>query len=84
MPVIIPTPVTPLCTASKQALILGIMPSVIVSFLIISKISDEEIYSTSFFSLLRTPLTFVIKSNRLDLSDLAIAPAAVSPFILYV
>ena len=45
MPLIIPTPVTPLFTASKHALILGIMPSVMVSFLIIFKISVEEISS---------------------------------------
>ena len=43
---------------------------------------EEEISSMSFFSLSRTPLTFVIKSNLLDFKDFAIAPAAVSPFIL--
>ena len=78
------TAVTPLLTASKQVLIFGIIPSVIVPFLIISKISEEEISSMCFFSLLRTPFTLVIKSNLLDFKDFAIAPAAVSPFILYV
>ena len=39
---IIPTAVTPLLIASRQVLILGIIPPVIVSFLIISKISEED------------------------------------------
>ena len=58
------------------------MPSVIVSFLIISKISAEDISSINFFSLLRTPSTFVISNNLLAFKDLAIAIAAVSPLIL--
>ena len=48
------------------------------------KISNEEISSISFFSLFKTPSTFVIRSNLLDFKDFATAPAAVSPFILYV
>ena len=35
-----------------------------------------------FYFLSKTPSTFVIKSNLLDFNDFAIAPAAVSPFIL--
>ena len=47
------------------------------------KISDEEISLISFLSLSKTPSTFVINSNLLDFNDFAIAPAAVSPLILY-
>ena len=46
---IIPTALTPLLIASKQVFIFGIMPPVIVSFLIISKISEEDISSINFF-----------------------------------
>ena len=41
---IIPTAVTPLFIDSSPILILGIIPPVIVSFLTISKISEEDIY----------------------------------------
>ena len=44
----------------------------------------EEISSITFFSLSRTPSTFVISSSLLDFKDFAIAIAAVSPLILYV
>ena len=67
--------VTPLLIASKHAFILGIIPSVIVSFEIISKISDEEISSMSFLFLSNTPSTFVINNSLLDFKDFAMAIA---------
>ena len=50
--------------------------------LIIFNISDDETSSINLLFLSNTPSTLVIKSSRLDFSDLAIAPEAVSPFIL--
>ena len=44
---------------------------------------DEDISSISFLSLSKTPSTLVISSSLLDFNDFAIAPAAVSPLILY-
>ena len=48
------------------------------------RIAKPFILPLQFFSLFKTPSTLVIKSNLLDFRDFAIAPATVSPFILYV
>ena len=45
---------------------------------IISNIFEELISEISFFSLSKTPSTFVIKSSLLDLRDFATAPATIS------
>ena len=53
---------------------------------LVSELLQEGIVSTKtpeFLSLSRTPSTLVINSNLLDFNDFAIAPAAVSPLILY-
>ena len=56
--------------------------SIPVAHMVKQKISVEDISSINFFSLLRTPSTFVINNNLLAFKDLAIAIAAVSPLIL--
>ena len=49
-----------------------------------AKISDDVTSSINFFFLSKTPSIFVIKINLLAFNDFATAPAAVSPFMLYV
>ena len=82
VPFIIPTAVTPLFTASRQAFILGIIPPDIVSFSIFFKISVEEISCIIFYSYSKLHLHWSLKAIFLILKIFAIAPAAVSPLIL--
>ena len=81
-PSIITTPFTPLLATSKQLLILGIIPPVIVSFSINSFIELELISEIYFWSLSRTPSTSLIIINLLAPIFFAIEPAAVSALIL--
>src|SRR6056300_1755791 len=83
-PSIITTPLTPLLATSRQLLILGIIPPVIVSFSINCLIEVELISGISFWSLSKTPSTSLMIINLLASIFFAIDPAAVSAFILYV
>ena len=83
LPSIITTPLTPSSTAFIEVFTFGIIPSLMVSSSINFSASVGLISEISFSLSSKTPSISVYNINLLDFILLAIAPAAVSAFILY-
>ena len=82
LPSIITAALTPDATVSRHVLILGIMPPVIILSFIIDSAFVTEILAINFLSESKTPSTSVSNNILSAYKELAIAPAAVSAFIL--
>ena len=82
LPSIMTAALDPELKVSKHVLILGIIPPVIILFLIIPSILFFERFEINFLFLSNTPATSVSNKILSAFNALAIAPAAVSALIL--